>query len=88
MYIHPKLVAFNETLEKLFHEVDEALENRWGDSFPLHPNRPERGQACNPEMDGLFEIAPDFTLGLSSPAHYVMPVISLAFYPAAYIARI
>ena len=27
------------------------------------------------------------TLGLSSPAHYVMPVISLAFYPAAYIAR-
>ena len=27
------------------------------------------------------------TLGLSSPAHYVLPVISLAFYPSAYIAR-
>lgn len=28
------------------------------------------------------------TNGLTSPAHYVMPVISLALYPAAYIARL
>lgn len=28
------------------------------------------------------------TNGLSTPAHYVMPVISLALYPAAYIARL
>jgi len=27
------------------------------------------------------------TLGLSSPANYIMPVFSLAFYPTAYIAR-
>ncbi len=27
------------------------------------------------------------TLGLASPANYIMPVISLAFYPTAYIAR-
>jgi hypothetical protein len=66
MYIHPKLVQFTNELEALFKEVDEVLETHWGDSFPLHPNRPKRGITSNPEMDGLFEIAPDFTVGLNS----------------------
>jgi hypothetical protein len=64
--IHPKLAAFTRTLEALFHEVDNALEDRWGQSFSLHPNRPLRGATCNPEMDGLFEIAPYFTIGIGS----------------------
>jgi small-conductance mechanosensitive channel len=68
MYIHPKLAAFTETLEALFHEVDEELEDLWGASFPLHPNRPARGATFNPEMDGLFDIAPDFTVGIGSKA--------------------
>ncbi|GHU55954.1 hypothetical protein FACS189442_4090 [Spirochaetia bacterium] len=63
---HPKLAAFTRTLEALFHEVDDVLEDRWGQSFSLHPNRPDRGATCNPEMDGLFEIAPDFTIGIGS----------------------
>jgi hypothetical protein len=66
VYIHPKLAAFTDTLETLFHEADEFLEDEWGGSFPLHPNRPGRGTTFNPEMDGLFEIAPDFTLGIGS----------------------
>ncbi|MDL2229243.1 hypothetical protein LJC14_03225 [Treponema sp. OttesenSCG-928-L16] len=66
MYIHPKLRAFNDTLEALFHEIDGVLEDHWGKTFPLHPKRPERGATDNPEMDGLFEIAPDFTAGLGS----------------------
>jgi hypothetical protein len=66
MYSHPKLVSFTQTLEALFREVDEALEERWEGSFSLHPNRPARGAAANPEMDGLFEIAPDFTAGIGS----------------------
>lgn len=66
MYIHPKLIQFNDDLEALFKEVDEILEDHWGNTFPLHPNRPERGRTSNPEMDGLFEIAPDFTIGLNS----------------------
>ncbi|MDR1388345.1 MAG: hypothetical protein LBJ31_00010 [Treponema sp.] len=66
MYIHPKLVAFTEKLEQLFHEVDEFLEDEWGAAFLRHPNRPERGATENPEMDGLFEIAPDFTPGIGS----------------------
>jgi hypothetical protein len=66
MYIHPKLAAFTGTLEEMFHEVDDVLEDRWGSAFPLHPNRPKRGLTANPEMDGLFEIAPDFTPGFGS----------------------
>jgi hypothetical protein len=65
-YIHPKLREFTGTLEEIFHEVDNELEDRYGGRFPLHPNRPRRGTTGNPEMDGLFEIAPDFTTGLGS----------------------
>ncbi|MDR3249228.1 MAG: hypothetical protein LBT39_10640 [Treponema sp.] len=65
-YTHPKLREFTETLEKIFHEVDNELEDRHGGRFPLHPNRPQRGTTGNPEMDGLFDIAPDFTAGLGS----------------------
>lgn len=66
MYIHPKLRAFETQLKALFHEVDHRLEDRWGSAFSLHPNRPERGSTANPEMDGLFEIRPDFTPGIGS----------------------
>jgi hypothetical protein len=66
MYIHPKLVEFNTKLEALFREVDDFLEDEWGSVYRVHPNRPGRGVTENPEMDGLFEIAPDFTPGLSS----------------------
>jgi hypothetical protein len=66
MYIHPKLVAFTGGLEALFREVDEVLEDRWGQRFSLHPNRPKRGETGNPEADGLFEIAPDFSPGYGS----------------------
>ncbi|MDR2419404.1 MAG: hypothetical protein LBD79_10200 [Treponema sp.] len=63
---HPKLREFNARLEALFHEVDEIMEERWVGSFSMHPNRPKRGATSNPEMDGLFELAPDFTVGLGS----------------------
>jgi hypothetical protein len=66
MYTHPKMAAFTRTLEALFREVDAFLEDHWGASFSLHPNRPKRGETSNPEMDGLFNIGPDFTVGLGS----------------------
>jgi hypothetical protein len=66
MYTHPKLIVFDKALEALFHEVDEILEDEWGAAFALHPNRPERGATANPEMDGLFEVAPDFSPGIGS----------------------
>jgi hypothetical protein len=66
VYTHPKLTAFTQTLEALFHETDGELEDRFGAFFTLHPNRPRRGETGNPEMDGLFEIAPDFSPGFGS----------------------
>lgn len=66
MYIHPKLREFDSTFRALFHEVDHRLEDRWGADFSVHPNRPRRGETANPEADGLFEVAADFTLGLGS----------------------
>jgi hypothetical protein len=66
MYVHPKLTAFIATLEDLLNEVDDEMEDAYGDRFPLRPNRPERGTTACSDMDGLFEIAPDFTLGIGS----------------------
>jgi hypothetical protein len=65
-YVHPKLRAFTDNLEELFRQVDGELEDRYGGRFSLHPNRPRRGETANPEMDGLFDTAPDFTAGLGS----------------------
>ncbi|MDR0586737.1 MAG: hypothetical protein LBG26_05815 [Treponema sp.] len=66
MYEHPKLTVFTAALDALFREVDDFLEDEWGEVFSLHPNRPARGATDNPEMDGLFEISADFTPGIGS----------------------
>jgi hypothetical protein len=66
MYTHHKLTVFTSRLENLLNEVDEELEEKYADYFPLHPNRPQRGTTKSPDMDGLFEIAPDFTPGFGS----------------------
>ncbi len=66
MYIHPRLRDFDDRLSALFREVDRRLEDRWGGSFSVHPNRPRRGETANPEADGLFEVAADFTPGIGS----------------------
>lgn len=66
MYTHPKLREFEGRMNALFSEVDRRLEDRWGGAYPLHPNRPERGETEDPGMDGLFETAADFTAGYGS----------------------
>lgn len=66
MYVHPKLREMDSQFKALFDEVDHRLEDRWGGMFPLHPNRPRRGSTPNPESDGLFEAAADFTPGYGS----------------------
>jgi hypothetical protein len=63
---HPKMAAFTNTLDALFREVDEFLEDEWGATFSRNPVRPERGTTVHPEMDGLFEILPNFTPGIGS----------------------
>jgi len=63
---HPKMVEFENRLKKLFDEVDDYIEDLYGDQYVLHPVRPMRGQTANPESDGLFNIGAVFTPGFNS----------------------
>ena len=63
---HPKTVDFDNQMKKLFDEVDNYIEDLYGDHYPLHPVRLPRGEAANPEMDGLFNIGANFTPGFGS----------------------
>ena len=66
MMWHPKTVAFLDRLKDLFDEVDDYIEDLYGDRYPLHPVRPARGETSNPEADGLFNIGANFTAGFMS----------------------
>ncbi len=63
---HPKLVRWEHLLKTMFDEIDDALEDKYGREFNLHPNRSERGRTANKEMDGLFNIGADFSPGYGS----------------------
>jgi hypothetical protein len=63
---HPRAVAWEETLKRVFDEIDHALEARYGDRYPLHPNRPVQGATANPEDDGLFNVGAAFSAGYGS----------------------
>ena len=53
-------------MKKLFDEVDNFIEDLYGERYPLHPMRPARGETANPEADGLFNIGANFTPGYRS----------------------
>ncbi|AAC66488.1 hypothetical protein LRB59_03565 [Borreliella burgdorferi] len=60
---------FNEFENVLFHiclDVDFVLENEFGNSYDIHPNRPFRGKAANGLLDGLFSVTTTFTSGYGS----------------------
>jgi len=50
-------------LRQICDRVDDLLENRYGDAYPLHPNRPRRGETANKAYDGLFNITSTFSAG-------------------------
>ena len=60
------MAEFDDRMKKLFDEVDEFIEDRYGGMYALHPCRPERGETANPEADGLFNIGANFTPGYGS----------------------
>jgi len=60
------MAAFDERLKMLFDEVDDYIEDLYGDKYPLNPARPARGETTNPEADGLFNIGANFTPGFAS----------------------
>ncbi|MCG8452425.1 MAG: hypothetical protein MI717_04490 [Spirochaetales bacterium] len=63
---HTSARIWDQTLKALFDEVDDWLENAYGKSYSLHPNRPHRGTTANKEMDGLFNVGADFSAGYGS----------------------
>jgi hypothetical protein len=63
---HPKIIEFDNRMKKLFDEVDNFIEDLYGERYSLHPTRPARGETANPEADGLFNIGVNFTPGYIS----------------------
>jgi hypothetical protein len=63
---HPKIIEFDNRMKKLFDEVDDFIEDLYGERYSLHPSRPARGKTSNPEADGLFNIGANFTPGYIS----------------------
>ena len=63
---HPKMIEFKRTFQRMFNEVDRAIEARFGDRYPLHPARPRHGTTSDPSAEGLFNIGADFTMGYGS----------------------
>ena len=57
---------FDDVMKKLFDEVDDYIEDLYGERYPLHPMRPARGETANQEASGLFNIAAVFTPGFGS----------------------
>jgi len=63
---HPKLIQMERQMKSMFDDIDDALEDKYGSDFTLHPNRARRGRTANREMDGLFNIGADFSPGYGS----------------------
>jgi len=63
---HPKLVEWEHTLKSMFDEIDDYLEDKYGNLYPLHPSRTVRGGTSNKESDGLFNVGCAFSAGYGS----------------------
>ncbi|MBU0929105.1 MAG: hypothetical protein KKA67_15245 [Spirochaetes bacterium] len=63
---HPKTNEWDEAMKAVFDRIDALLEDRYGGSWRLRRNRPERGTTANPEADGLFNVGVFFTPGYGS----------------------
>jgi hypothetical protein len=63
---HHKAKNWELRLKSVFDEIDQELESTYGNSFDLHPSRPERDSTSNPEMDGLFNVGASYSAGFGS----------------------
>lgn len=64
--MHPKQEELERTLNKMCLDLDNYLEDKYGDLFPKHPNRLKRGKAASGNYDGLFSVNTNFSLGYGS----------------------
>ena len=63
---HHKTIAWEKELKKIFDQIDDHLETKYGADFPLRPIRPKRGSTSNKEHDGLFTLGAAFSAGYGS----------------------
>ena len=66
MMRHPELTKWEATLKKVFDNIDEYLENKYGKLYPLHPLRAEKGTTSSKEHDGLFNVGASFSSGFGT----------------------
>lgn len=64
--MHPKQIELENQLHKMCIELDNHLEDKFGNMFPLHPNREKRGKTASANYDGLFSTGLQFTNGYGS----------------------
>ncbi len=55
-----------ERMRQVLDLVDEQLEEKYGDQYPLHPARPVHGTTGSRSQDGLFHLGAAFTQGYTS----------------------
>jgi len=53
-------------LKEVFDRIDDYLEDKYGKTYPLQPNRPERGETASKAYDGLFGVVAKYSTGYSS----------------------
>jgi hypothetical protein len=63
---NPLLQKWEDKLQCIFDRIDDQLEEKYGDTYPLRFNRPPRGCGVTPDTDGLFELNVSFSLGIAS----------------------
>ena len=64
--MHPKQEELENELALLCSNLDNYLEDLYGQKYRIHPNRLKRGAGSNPRFDGLFSTSIAFTLGYGS----------------------
>ncbi len=89
---HPKTAAWERELTGILKMVDRELETIYGDRYPLHPARLSKGEAANPQHDGLFSITASFSAGFGSthgPGYVVeVRMVTLADIPEDIVEQI
>ncbi len=63
---NPLLEKWEDKLQKIFNNIDHVLEEKYGELFPLRPNRPAHGEGVTPDADGLFDLGVSFSAGFGS----------------------
>lgn len=63
---HPNLDKWEKKLKAIFDEIDDYLEEKYGNLYSLHPARAKKGTTSNKEHDGLFNVGASFSAGIGS----------------------